>query len=377
MHRERTIHPPFLEPLMKSTLLRQKHKTNGHLFQTVMECAAALHVYSDKEHLLQFALDAILDLANAHTGSILIWDESSKELVVSVAKGVSMDRVMGTYLKLWEGVSGWVAARGIPVLVEDIRHDDRFRGTKRFGHYQSWSFISLPLLAGNKLVGVINITEREGLGSFTEEDFERAKAVAKHIAIAYENLKIEKHLRKENEELSKDLAQLKEALDDQKPIVSIGKLASNLAHEINNPLDSIRRFVNLALDQVMEDSLAREYLLKAKNGIRRAIQVVRGLLAFSRENSSLTTKMVDLHTVIEKTLANFFQNPTFNKISFEKRFCSEEFLIPDCGLQGVFRNLFENAYHAMNGTGTITIETKRKNGRRSVFCTLSCRSINP
>ena len=96
------------------------------------------------------------------------------------------------------------------------------------------------------------------------------------MAVAYESLRSVSRLRRETEELHQTIADLKQSDKESKSLMSIGKLATNLAHELNNPLDAIRRYVNLALDQSLEDSLTREYLLKAKKAIRHAIRVIRG-----------------------------------------------------------------------------------------------------
>ncbi|MBI4115668.1 MAG: GAF domain-containing protein [Candidatus Omnitrophica bacterium] len=327
--------------------------------EKVSDSTAAFHTFSDEENLLEFALDSLLALTSAAAGSIFLWDDSSKELVLSIARGPYLDKVSGARVKLKEGVSGWIADKGLSVLVKDIHHDERFKEIKRYRTYQTPSFISVPLLAGNKLVGVINVTERENLISFDEEDFDRANTIAKHVALALENLKTKKRLRKENEELHQSVANLNESLRQQESLVSIGKLAANLAHELNNPLDAIRRFINLALDQVMEDTLAREYLLKAKSGIRRAIQIIRGMLTFARESAKQTTRIAELHTLIEQAITAASQDQTYDGMRFEKEFCEGRVLVKDTGLWTVFKNLFENAHHAMSGRGTIVVATHR------------------
>jgi signal transduction histidine kinase len=183
-----------------------------------------------------------------------------------------------------------------------------------------------------------------------------------HIAVAYENLRVRDHLRKEKEELAQKIDQLTETLRGQEPLVTVGKFASSLSHELTNPLDAIRRFLNLALDQVAEDSLAREYLLKAKEGIRRAIQITSGLLALSRESARQPSRRAELHTLIEQSLAMISQNPSFRGVRFKKQFCEGPVFVRDSGLSIVFKNLFENACHAIEGEGTV-ITTTSRNGK--------------
>ncbi len=328
------------------------------------DCYLALHTFSEPTILVDFALDSILALLDAHAGSFFTWDEYSKELVLRTARGLSRDRLQGTTIRLHEGIAGWVAEKGHPVLVQDIRTDVRFLNIEKKFSYRSYSFLSLPLIANNKLLGLINITEKEDLEPFSQRDLEQAQTFVNHIATAYENIRTETRLRNENQELQQTVTDLKETVRQQEPLVSLGKLASHLAHELTNPIDAIRRFVNLALDQVEPDGLAREYLLKVKQGIRRSVQVIRGLRELSNVNGKpRKAKQVELHAVIDQALGSVCQDPSFENISIQKQFSNRPIFVEDFGLQTVFLNLLQNAHHAMNGLGTVVIATKEQNER--------------
>ncbi|MBI4387694.1 MAG: GAF domain-containing sensor histidine kinase [Candidatus Omnitrophica bacterium] len=330
-----------------------------------------LHSFSEVDPFVHFALDAALELIHAHAGSLFIWDEFSKELVLKSFQNPSVSRIRDVRIKLNEGICGLVAKKGEGLLVEDIRHDSRLQAVECPGRYQTFSFLCIPLLSNHKLLGVLNITEKENQTPFTHEEWKQAELFARHIALAYDNLKLRHRLQSENASLREELTMLKETLPNQEKFVSIGKVASHLAHELSNPIDAIRRFLNLALDQVMEDSLARTYLLKAKDGIRHSLRVIRGLLALCREPIPNQTKAAELHELINQSVNAFVQHIPADAVLVEKHFCGEKILVRDCGLQLVFKNLFENAYHAVyiNGNGSakahegkLLVDTKRKNG---------------
>ncbi len=346
------IQQPFLvQPMNPSSVIKEEG------LSAILDSLSSLHTLDDPHSLFECAIDLMLLSTHAHCGSIFLWDETAKELVIKTVRGNYLAKASDIRVRLREGISGWVAHHGLSVLVKNIGQDERFREIKRSHSYHSPSFISLPLLAGDKLLGVINITEKENLAPFDEQDFQWAEAVARHISVAFENLKLKNRLTSDNEKIGREIIQLKELLRTQEPMAAIGKLACTLAHELNNPLDAIRRFVNLALDQVMEDSLAREYLVKAKQGIRRSIQIIRGLLSFTRETNTSLRQRVELHSALEKILMAMHQSPHFKNIQFKKDFFSRPVYVLDCGLATVFKNLFENAHHAMKGTGVISVAT--------------------
>ena len=358
--------PTYMKPVQHDPLEDSGSKDTAIPVAT-HDCFLGLHTFSEPDAFIDFALDSILALIEATEGSFFAWDEYSKELVLRTARGSVHDRLKEAKIKLREGVAGWVAEKGLPVLVQDIRTDVRFFQVEKKYQYHSHSFLSLPLIANNKLLGLINITEKESSQRFAQDDLEQAQAFAAHIAVAYENVRMKTRLRNENQELQNTMRELKETLRQEEPLVSLGKLASHLAHELANPLDAIRRFVNLALDQVEPDGLAREYLLKVKQGIRRSVQVIRGL----RELSSVTAKsrkakQVELHSAIEQVLTAIQQDSSFENVSVQKQFSPQPIFVEDFGLQTVFSNLLQNAHHAMNGFGTVAIATKAQNDRAVV-----------
>src|SRR5207249_420835 len=65
-------------------------------------------------------------------------------------------------------------------------------------------------------------------------------------------------------------------------LAMIGKLAAGVAHELNNPLDGVLRYVNLAVDGLPKESPEIPYLIEARRGLRRMADIVRDLLQFSR-----------------------------------------------------------------------------------------------
>jgi len=215
----------------------------------------------------------------------------------------------------------------------------------------------VPIVASNKLVGLINVTEKEDHTPFTEGDLTCVELFGDHVAIAFERVKQERKLRGENEKLVETLRHLEGELEKHESFASIGKFAAQVAHELSNPLDGVRRFINLALDQAEEDSLSREYLIKAKKGIRQSLGVVRSMLSFSRENGKSKARQSNLHQLILNVVDQVRQDESFTGVSIDTKFCEEPIVVEECGLETAFQNLFQNARDAMNGFGTVTVAT--------------------
>ncbi len=73
-------------------------------------------------------------------------------------------------------------------------------------------------------------------------------------------------------------------LADMERLATIGKLAAKVAHELNNPMDGILRYINLTIRSVEQEGLEKpkEYLNHCREGLMRMVQIVSELLEFSR-----------------------------------------------------------------------------------------------
>src|SRR6267143_6562175 len=78
------------------------------------------------QKILQTIMEKISDLLQPDTWSLLMLDEKTQELYFEIAIGTGADKLKDVRLKLGEGIAGWVAQTGEPVLVENAKDDPRF-----------------------------------------------------------------------------------------------------------------------------------------------------------------------------------------------------------------------------------------------------------
>jgi PAS domain S-box-containing protein len=148
-------------------------------------------------------------------------------------------------------------------------------------------------------------------------------------------------------------------------LVSIGELASGVAHEINNPLTSVIGFTSLLLEQPLPDDI-KEDLGVVLSEAERAARVVRNLLTFARKHDISRTP-VAVNNIIEKVLELRGYEHKASNITVVKDLAMG---LPDVNgdfyqLQQVFFNLFVNAEYFMleaHKSGTLTITTCEDNG---------------
>lgn len=98
-------------------------------------------------------------------------------------------------------------------------------------------------------------------------------------------------------------ASLERRLAVSERLAAVGKLAARVAHELNNPLDGILRYINLSLRLVDAESNAKVvgYLEESRKGLMRMVQIISELLEFSRSSSAYVEEL-DINNTVEEAV---------------------------------------------------------------------------
>lgn len=152
--------------------------------------------------------------------------------------------------------------------------------------------------------------------------------------------------------------ELKRRVENSEKMAAIGRLAAGVAHEINNPLDGVLRFVNLSLDQLGKKepaiSSVEAYLQDAKTGLRRMADIVKTLLSFSR-NTTVGQEPQELRSLFAEILSGLAHCNTRNLVQVRLLVPENGVLVP-AGLYQVLANLVKNAFDAMEAGGVLTLD---------------------
>ena len=147
----------------------------------------------------------IMNHVNFVTGSVastlMLLDEKTGELVFSVPTGPKADRLTDIRLLPGEGIAGWVAQNRKPALVRDTRSDQRFfSGIDQISGLETESILCVPLMAKNRLIGVLEVINKIDGSSFTENDLLMLSIFGHQAALAIENARLHSELKTRLEE---------------------------------------------------------------------------------------------------------------------------------------------------------------------------------
>ena len=152
------------------------------------EVGKALFSTLDLQKILQTVMEKISDLLQPDTWSLLMVDEKTQELYFEIAIGQGTEKLKDVRLKLGEGIAGWVAEHGEPVLAEDVRCDNRFRPrVDEFTQPNTHSVLCVPIKGREQVLGVIELANCFGKQSFSQEHVPTLESLADYAAIALEN----------------------------------------------------------------------------------------------------------------------------------------------------------------------------------------------
>jgi len=149
-------------------------------------------------------------------------------------------------------------------------------------------------------------------------------------------------------------------------MATIGRLAANLAHELNSPLDGAMRYVRFLLEDMYEDDPRRKYVSRIKDALERMDRTIKGLLYFARGKTQ-TLKPADLNEMVRQTISFFEDQIRRRGIEVVEELDEEMPRILHQDIEHVLVNLIKNAIQAMPEGGVLTVRTRFDKSDRSII----------
>ena len=168
---------------------------------------------------------------------------------------------------------------------------------------------------------------------------------------------------KERLEMERRLKTTQEQLLQSEKLAAMGRLTSQVAHELNNPLYGIMNTLELMKTEISPDNKRRKLLDMALSETVRLSELLRKMLTFSKPDQK-EKQPVDINTILDEIL-----------LLHEKQFRENDIMISMAlsnglapvyasknQLRQVFLNMFNNAGDAMPNGGTLTVKTNAEAG---------------
>ena len=172
-----------IDPLLLNALERRNRE-----LEVLIEIGKALTSTLDLEAVLNLIMDQVSRLLKSRAWSLLLRDEQSGALTFEIAVSPAAEQLKGMRLGRGQGVAGWVAEHGEPLLIADVRQDSRFSAKIEPGaRFVTHSLICVPIRSRDRILGVIELVNGLEERPFTEADLQILATIADYAAIAIEN----------------------------------------------------------------------------------------------------------------------------------------------------------------------------------------------
>jgi diguanylate cyclase (GGDEF)-like protein len=151
------------------------------------EVSRTLTSSSDLSDILRKIMGKMKEMTKAETWSVLLVDQETGDLVFEKTGAKKTKEIQKIRLKMGEGIAGWVAREGIPVVVPDVSKDERFLGKiDNAIHFKTKSLMCIPVRINEEVIGVLELVNKTTGEPFRKEDIDLLMRLVDLTAIAIE-----------------------------------------------------------------------------------------------------------------------------------------------------------------------------------------------
>ncbi|MBW2367012.1 MAG: GAF domain-containing protein [Deltaproteobacteria bacterium] len=302
---------------------------------------------------LQRILLAVVRCMGTENGSIMTVS-GRKFLVVRAA---THSKLIGARQPLsHESPSAWVFKHKKTLYMDRNTQDPEL--AMRFPHYKKEAFLVAPIIVDNKIVGVINVTDKMGEDRFDSQEQRLLISFAGQIIGALENHRLTASLQRRKRELEKKNRRLAQLEKTQKDLFNM------LIHDLKGPLTNIVANIDILSYTVDEEN--REYVASAQEGCDALYRMTSDLLDIARlEEGGVQLIYENLHAdeLIRDALSRIHGIARAKSVALIDGVSENQYspvIQGDRGmLQRVLQNLLINAiHHSQDGMAVeVTYET--------------------
>lgn len=305
------------------------------IFDILLEISEIMNSVFNTDELIPQILDITEKFLKVKRVSLMLTEGDYLKIISATNLPVNYNDIK---VPLGEGISGQVAKTGKPVIVnnENVCEDEL--------GYQAKSYLSFPLKVREKIIGVLNLTDKED-DFFGDKDVKIAGYIASQCALAinrftlYEEKKKAEHLQ------------------------VIGKFTSSIAHDIKNLLQIVQSYIELMEIEMKGDSEIKFYI----DSICTEVKLIHGLtldiLDFANRQIALQKSKVNLKEFLEEIKKHVDILLKLTPVTFELKFSENiEFMCDRDKLFRVFFNLINNSLEAVGENGRILFEAYLQDG---------------
>jgi signal transduction histidine kinase len=377
-----TVVSGHLAGLVEYSSLREEAEARARNLGLIHEVVQDVIGLLDKQEVIRISAELLAQYFGYEFAIILIIG-NKKNMICGVGgtRAPSKNKILTELSKDMElGITSQVLREGESVLENDTSKSQIYRPLEG---WSAGSELCVPLKDGEQVLGFIDV-ESSAINSFGHNDLMALESLAGILTSVISNADQYQRLQETNKRLLAMQDELKTRIVMQtqaerkliqaEKLAAVGEMAAGVAHELNNPLTTVVGFTELVLEDLPENNQNQTDLKMVLHEARRARDVVRRLLDFSRRSEIERTR-VDLNDVLKDVLAltNHLLHTSGVMLTTKLTNKMDWIFIDRNQMKQVFLNLLHNALQAMPNGGELTVESKKRQHNGRAWVTASIR----
>jgi signal transduction histidine kinase len=356
-----------LAGLVEYGRLREEAEGRARSLGLIHEVVEQVIGLTDKNEVAQITADLLAQFFEYELAAVILLGDERK-LSVQAFGGERSEVVKralagGDFLAE-DGITGRVMSTGESMLVNDTGADRYYKALKG---WDAGSVICVPLKDGDRVTGIIDI-ESADHNAFTPNDLMAIESLAGILATVLSSADQYQRLQELVHQLRATETELKARMEAQQEaesrliqaakLAAVGEMAAGVAHELNNPLTTVMGFTELVLGELPAESPYQKELGMVLREARRASEVVRRLLDFSRQGERVRAR-ANLNEIVDDVIALTRHLIHTNGVSLALFLANDlPWVSVDRNqMKQVLLNLVHNALQAMPSGGELCIRT--------------------
>lgn len=337
---------------------RKRDTARMQALRPLFNVTETLFSETDRDKLLDLIITAIRD--HLHCSNVAFYQIEKGEVSVVAHRG----RVLQVENENFAAqLVGRVDADGNPIVINATGPGEAdaqsLLSTLGLG-----SAILIPIARSNLHSVLFAARDASGM-PFRGADLEMFFVLARQAIVAMENARLYEDLRN----YVRRVEESQQALLRVEKMAAAGRLTASIAHEVNNPLQSVQNCLHLAGHENVSPEKRKEYIELAKKELDRLMKTMQRMLDFYRPGAA-RVEQVDLLELLQHVLSLTSQQLGQKNIAVKTELSPSLPMIyaVSSQVQQIFFNLILNSLDAMTGGGELTITARAvKNGIEMTF----------
>jgi signal transduction histidine kinase len=341
---------PEIEEYIEKKLFKSKFEYK----KALRELSDIIISFLDEKELFKKAGNILIKDLGAKKISFFLLDKEKRAYTLRASQNLKNPKVVRE-LSRHDPLFKWLRENGQPVVKEVLEQSEDGPHIKpiveRLASMESE--VCIPLMARDHLIGIINLGQKRRGEMYSHEDLDLLIHFAAQASIALENARLYHEMQR---------TQMLMRRTDR--MASLGSLTAGLAHEIRNPLVTIKTFLDLLPERYKDQEFRGDFLKLTASEVDRINTLVTELLSFARPSKPKFEK-ANVNQVIKEVIRLITLKASKSDIVIDTSRLETHLAMFDAEqMKQVFLNILLNAIDAISTHGKISVVSRRiqKNG---------------